>query len=324
VRRRGARRTKRYSAGWTESAVGGKLTGVIAIRRAATDADLNAWIHVRRLVVPDESAGTVESQRARESAERLLVVAELDGALAGSGYCDRSDLGDRFSLAPRVLPEMRRRGVGTALLECLAAHAARFEVDKVSATVEDEGSRAFAERFGFRERDRQLEQVKRLGSESPPQAAAEELEIVTVAERPELLEAVYPLALEGYADMATERRATISLEDWLREDATLPEGSYVALAAGEVVGYSGLRGHDNPGTVEDGLTVVRRDWRRRGLATLLKELELAWAGEHGYREVVTWTQQGNERMRLLNEKLGYAYRTVSVTMAARLPLREPV
>jgi mycothiol synthase len=86
--------------------------------------------------------------------------------------------------------------------------------------------------------------------------------------------------------MATERPATIPLEDWLRDEATLPEGSFAALMDGEIVGYSGLLRHDNPGTAEDGLTVVRRDWRRRGLASVLKEMELAWAAANGFAEVV--------------------------------------
>jgi mycothiol synthase len=68
------------------------------------------------------------------------------------------------------------------------------------------------------------------------------------------------------------------------------------------------------------LTVVRRDWRRRGLALALKRFELAWAAQNGVRELVTWTQRGNERMRRLNEQLGYEYRAVSLTMCARLPL----
>lgn len=98
----------------------------------------------------------------------------------------------------------------------------------------------------------------------------------------------------------------------------------MALLGGEVVGYSGLMRHDNPGTAEDGLTVVRRDWRRRGLASALKRLELAWAAAHGFTEIVTWTQRGNEGMRRLNERLGYEYRTESVTMVARLPLQKRV
>ena len=88
----------------------------LEIRPAHTDADLEAWIRVRRAVLPDESAGTVESLRAQESEERVLFLAEWQGELAGSGLADRSDMRMRFGVAPRVLPEFRRRGIGTALL----------------------------------------------------------------------------------------------------------------------------------------------------------------------------------------------------------------
>ena len=271
------------------------------------------------MVVPDESAGTVGQQRDRESEERLLLLAELDGELAGSGLADRSYLAGRFGVAPRVLPGFRRHGVGTAVLRELVAHAERFGVPEASALVDDDGSKAFAERFGFREADRQVEQVKVLGDEPPPQLPPG-IEVLTVAERPSLLEEAYPLACEGYADFATDAAASVSLEDWLREEATLPGGSFAALAEGEVVGYSGLMAHDNPGVAEDGLTVVRRDWRRHGLARALKRLELHWAAQNGLREVVTWTQRDNEGMRRLNELLGYEYRAISLTMCAALPL----
>jgi len=292
---------------------------MIVVRPAKTDADLEAWIRVRRAVIPTESAGTVEEHRARASKERLLLLAELDGELAGSGLADRSDLAGRFGVAPRVLPDFRRRGVGWALLRELVAHAHGFGVGEASAEVVDDGSRSFAERFGFRESDRQVEQVKTLGDEQPAELPSG-IEVVTVAERPALLEEAYPLACEGYADFATVGPVTVSLEDWLRDEATLPGGSFVALAGDEVVGYSGLMAHDNPGTAEDGLTVVRRDWRRRGLALALKRLELHWAAQNGVREVVTWTQRRNEGMRRLNELLGYEYRDVSLTMCAPLPL----
>ena len=43
-------------------------------------------------------------------------------------------------------------------------------------------------------------------------------------------------------------------------------------------------------------------------------MELAWAAANGIRLVYTWTQRGNDGMRLVNERLGYVYRQVSRTM----------
>jgi mycothiol synthase len=295
----------------------------IEVRQAETDADLAEFIRIRRALLPNESGGTLALMRADLAAnpDRRFYVAELDGEVVGSGLVSLSDLRDRFAVKVRVLPHARRRGVGTAILRELAAHASQFDGDKISAHLEEEESRPFAERFGFVETDRQVEQVKTLGDEPLPPALPAGIEAVTVAERPELLREAYPLACEGYHDMALEKPASISLADWLRDEATIPEGSFVALADGEIVAYSGLVDHDNPGVAEDGLTVVRRDWRRRGLATTLKRMELAWAADNGLREVVTWTQRGNEGMRRINELLGYEYRSVTMTMVAPLPLR---
>lgn len=293
----------------------------IEVRRAETDADLEAFIRIRRALLPNESGGTVELIRADLAAnpDRRFYVAELDGEVVGSGLISLSDLRDRFSVKVRVLPQARRRGVGTALLRELVIHATG---DKVGTHLEEEESRPFAERFGFRETDRQVEQVKRLGDEPVSPSPPKGIEVVTVAERPALLREAYPLASEGFHDMALEKPAQISLDTWLRDnEALLPAGSFVALADGEIVGFSGLVDHDNPGVAEDGLTVVRRDWRRRGLAMALKQMKLAWAAKHGVREVVTWTQRGNEGMRRINEMLGYEYRGVSITMVAPLPLK---
>jgi mycothiol synthase len=155
---------------------------MIALREAESDADLEDWIRVRRAVLPNESGGTVASLRAQAGPERRLLLAEFDGELAGSGLADRSDVSDRFFVTARVLPGARRRGVGTALLRSLAAHAERFDVQQVSTHLEEPEARGFAERFGFREIDRQVEQVKTLGDEPAP-PPLDGLEVMTIAER---------------------------------------------------------------------------------------------------------------------------------------------
>ena len=295
------------------------------VRPAETDADLDAYVAIANAAVPEDIPWDVRQQRERRERDprRLYLLAEVDGEPVAVGYAGPSDNAERGFVAPRVLPAARRRGLGRALLSRLADHLEQLGFDVAGSHVDgnDEGSLAFARRFGFEEVDRQVEQVRTLGdeprAESPPGVT-----FVSIADRPELLRQAHPLGVQGWADMATAEAVTISLEDWLAEEASFPEGSFVALADGDIVGYSGLcRLGDDPTLAEDGLTVVRRDWRRRGLATALKRAELHWAAANGIREIVTWTQRGNDGMRVANERLGYVYRAVSVTMRGPIPLR---
>jgi GNAT superfamily N-acetyltransferase len=240
------------------------------------------------------------------------------------GFAGPSDNADRGFVTPIVLPVARRRGIGTELLLRLADHLEQLGFEVAGAHVDgaDEGSLAFARRFGFEESGRQVEQVRMLGDE-PPAVPPPGVTFVTIAERPELLREAFPLGLQGWADMATEEPVSTSLEEWLSYEATFPEGSFVALADGEIVGYSGLcRLGGDPTAAEDGLTVVRRDWRRRGLAIALKRAELAWAAANGIKEIVTWTQQGNDGMRAANERLGYVYRQIVFNMHGAIPLQQ--
>jgi mycothiol synthase len=303
----------------------GSSSAPAEIRVAESDADLEAYVAVWNAAVPGDTPAVVEQQRDRLEREprRLYLLAERDSRPIGCGFAGPSDAAGRGFVAPRVFPAARRRGVGSQLIAHLGLHLERLGFEAAGAHVDgnDEGSLAFARRFGFAEVDRQVEQVRTIGEESPVEPPRG-VTFVTIAERPELLRAAHSLGVEGWADMATSEAVTISLEDWLAEEATFPEGSFVALVDGEIVGYSGLCRHgDDTTTAEDGLTVVRRDWRRRGLATALKRAELAWASAHGIKEVVTWTQRGNEGMRTANERLGYVYRSVSVSMRGRIPLQ---
>ena len=148
----------------------------------------------------------------------------------------------------------------------------------------------------------------------------EGIEFVSIEARPDLLEAAYPLAQEGYEDMPIEG-LDISVDSWLTEEATLPAGSFAALANGDVVGFASLlRWADDPTKAEHGLTVVRRDWRRRGLATALKERQIAWSARNGVRQLVTYTQTGNENMQAVNARLGYVMGAVTVAFTRSLPL----
>ena len=295
---------------------------VVTIDEVRTDADLEAWRQVRIAVVPHERADSVEQMRAKHRPGRLLLLARVDGEVVGSGVSDRSDLTGHASVTVRVLPPARRRGVGTALLRALNAHAVTLGFPAAVANADDEGSAAFAERFGFREIDRQIEQVRTIGNEPSP-VAPEGVTIVSVAERPDLWAAAYEsVAVEAFQDMALVSPVSASAEEWAREWITDPAAMFLALAGDEVIACAGLLpDEDEPHRAENALTAVRRDWRGRGVAAALKRATLVWAAAHGITEVYTWTQIGNADMRRLNEYLGYVTRHQSITMRADLPLR---
>jgi len=296
---------------------------MIELRAADSNDELEAWRRVRIAVLPDERTASVAEMRAAATPDTLLLLAEVDGDVVGCGIAKHTDTGNgRAFVQPRVVPDARRQGVGSVLLRALAAHAQKVGYTSAGANVEDPGSVAFADRFGFREVGRQVEQVYVVrGTEVPPVLPAG-IELVSLAERPDLhLRTYYELALEAFEDIPTPSPISITPELWEREWIALPEGSFVALGGGEIVGCAGLvRDADLPDRAENTLTAVRRDWRGRGVARALKESVVAWAAANGIRELYTWTQTGNESMRAVNEKLGYVTRDVAISVRRELPL----
>jgi GNAT superfamily N-acetyltransferase len=284
----------------------------LVIRPAITDADLDSWRLVRRTVLPNESTITIEQLRARESPHRLMLLAEVDGELAGHGFTDVSSYADGF-VVPRILPPFRRHGIGSAVLEALVDHARSVGHGSVASLTDEEAALSFAVVHRFREIDRQVEQVRPIDADEPDPPPFPGVTFTTLAEDPSLHRDAWVVAEQGYTDMKlVTGPARVTFEEWLGEDATLPGGSIVALADGRIVGWAGLVAFaDDPTRVENGLTAVDRAWRGRGLAAAMKRRQLRWAATHGITEIVTWTQMGNEAMQHVNVGLGYVTRSIA-------------
>jgi GNAT superfamily N-acetyltransferase len=285
-----------------------------------TDEDYEAWRNVRIAVLPGERTDTVEELRAQDMTTRVLMLARDGGAVVGSGIADKAETSGGGFAAPRVLPEHRRKGYGTALLRALADHCAALGLPEVRSSVDDLGSLAFAERFGFAEVDRQVEQVRAVGGEPTPPALPDGVDVVTLGEQPELWAASYErFGKEVLADFAVFEPLDVSADQWNAYWAGDP--MFLALHDGEVIGCAGLhRDADRPERAENSLTAVSRAWRGQGLAIHLKLRTLAWASAQAVSEIYTWTQARNAPMIALNRHLGYVDRSVSITVARHLPL----
>jgi len=282
------------------------LSGGLEIRRAELDSDFAGYAEVWNAITPSEPI-TADETRRRLAAQpwRLYVVAEQDGRIVGCGFAGRSDSAGRAFFAVRVLSEWRRRGIGTAVYEVCRPHAVELKATAISGRIaeDDLESLQWVANRGFVEVGRDVELIRELGDEAPP-AALDGIEIKEVAAADH--DAVYAVALECWPDMATpEPMPAPPYDDWAQEELRGPV-VFGAFDNDRLVGYAALVTRPAaPEVLEHGFTAVVRSHRGRGIATALKRTQLTWSAEHGYRELVTYTQEGNEAMRAINEKLGY-------------------
>src|SRR5581483_6429104 len=224
---------------------------MIELRVVATDADYESWAAIKTRVIPGEAI-TAEQLRASDEDGRLLLLAAADDVDAGCGVGSPSGFAGLAFFGVRVLPEQRGRGVARELVRALCDHARALGREGVNAFVHvtEPESIAVAEHYGLHEVDYQLQQARTVGDEPPAP-----LEVVSLdGRREELLRAAWPLAQEAWADLPLPGEVTYPLATWLRDEATVPAGSFVVFDGAAIVGYAGLVEHGDDGTAEHGLT----------------------------------------------------------------------
>jgi predicted GNAT family acetyltransferase len=179
--------------------------------------------------------------------DHVDLVARVDGEPVGSGFAaimpQRPDL---VTVLSTVLPDRRGRGAGTALYEAISDWTRKRELDVLEAVVSDEDpeSLAFAERRGFAEDRREKGVALQLTEiEPPPVEPPEGIEIVSWAERPDLVRGIYEVGLEANPDVpGWEDEIPEPFEDWLVNEmqgsGDKPEATFLALAGDEVVAYA--------------------------------------------------------------------------------------
>ena len=295
----------------------------IEIRVAETDAELEAWRQVRIAVLPDERCASVEWMRKLDDPRAASISSPSSTASSpGRGCRGRSDFG-YAGLHPRVLPDFRRRGVGTALLRALAAHAVdarlrpgrherrRSRLARVRRAVRRRRGRP-SDRTGAGRRARSPRPSSPTGSRSCPSPSAPSCWARGV--RP-----ARAAGVRGHGHVPTGRRRPAS-----SGSATGWPGPRECSS-----GSSAARSWAAPGS--NGTMTTAFAPRTRSPPCSAAGVD---AGSHGRSSrrrsrspprtacasIYTWTQTGNEGMRALNERLGYVYRSVSITVRADLPV----
>jgi mycothiol synthase len=296
--------------------------------RLFADRDYPAFVRIKRLAEQrDISVALAREQDGRwdhSRYERVRVVAadEEDAPLGyGEIYHEPSRFDPRrYFVRLAVDPRLRRQGIGGAIWTQL-----RAELDERAAKIAclwtDDGTacREFIVRRGFVEVVRSYEQVVALATAPLQLAAAEQavaahgirvetLSELLAREGDESLKRVHNLYTASRIDQPTLGTVTARpFEDWRREVFDelhgLPDAYFVASDGDRLVGCSAVHASGED-VLRILITGVLPEYRRQGIARLLKLRVHAWARAHGYREIHTST--ANVAVVALNTAIGYA------------------
>lgn len=279
--------------------------------RESTRADDAACFAVVRAAYPDfvtTEAGFAHRQVSLPAeAHARAWVWEEEGRVIGwsRGFYRFEESGGSATLNLSVAPAWRRRGIGSALLERALEHL--DDAPRVFAFTTEEG-RPFAERHGFRPT-----QTLRVSSVDPRTVDTSELDATDAELRavaavgPEQAFAVDSVAaLDVPADEPPDR---MEYEQWVRSYWESPDfdfgSSYAACVGGRAVAVSYVA-VDYPGArAANAFTGVLPEFRRRGLARLVKLAVIRHLAERGVALLVTDNDERNAPMLAVNQRLGF-------------------
>jgi Predicted acetyltransferase len=295
----------------------------------ASPEDYETASRIRCAVYPEypETAGEIrwsdEHQDPKCKWQRFF--AERDGRVVGSGsYGQSSGMYHprKFYVEVNVLPEYRGQGVGTVLYRHVLEALEPFDpIELHTDAREDDAPRLrYLARAGFTEKMRESESVIDVTAFDPADfredVAKVEAQGIMVrpfseldAEDPGARRKLHDLHWAVVQDIPHPDAITqVPFDVWVKRFESpnfLPEGNIVALDGDRYVGTSVLYRSSDPDLLDTGMTGVRREYRKRGIATAMKVRALAYARQYGVSKVRTCNEQNNKGMLGINYRLGF-------------------
>jgi GNAT superfamily N-acetyltransferase len=298
---------------------------------AASDANYAAAVGVVNAVYP-EYLDTVEDWRFEDAHRAPHIqmqrwLADLGGApVAYGNYSQFEGMyhPHKFSVFVAVLPAQQGQGIGAALYDLIVAAVERLGPISLRSRAREDMARStrFLRDRGYAEDMREWESRLDVDAFDPGPYAGHEaalrtegIRIATLAELlqkdPDCREKLWALDVELTGDVPHPEPHTPitreSFDAWVFGNPNfLPEGYFVALDGAHYVGSSALwNSKADPSELYTGLTGVRREYRRRGIALALKLRDIAYARQRGVKLIKTWNEKNNRGMLSINEALGF-------------------
>lgn len=241
-----------------------------------------------------------------------------------------------FNITVWVDPAWTGRGIGGALYRALEAFTREQGAKRLWAQHREDWPRSEAavRAAGFLEIGRERESSLDVESFDPrrfeslrARLEADGIEFTTLAKemeaRDDAVERLYEMAHAAEADqpMPEGARVNETFDEWRRgitdSPASDPGGIVIAKDGDRYVGYTALwfKEVGDPGT---SMTAVHPDYRRRGIATLVKVDAIAIVRGRGYKKMRTSNYHINDAMLAVNKKLGYVQQPGWIVSEKRL------
>lgn len=316
--------------------------------REFTANDYQGYADVVNAVYPEypetlEELRHTDEKRSDKTKFARFVATNGNGEIVGVGQYSQSLRlyhPHKFQLEVSVAPTIWGRGYGTALYHTLTEALTPHEPIGYRTFVREdhEHAKQFADSRGFAVVQREQESALDL-SGFDPATHSDELERATaqgirLASYTELkaetddLDALHRriedvLFTIGEDIPHSEPTQRIPYDEFLKrfdDPNFVPEAHFYALDTengGYFVGLSELWAPRNNPELHTGATGIRREYRKRGIATALKVHALTWAKQRGAPSIRTWNNENNPMLGI-NHRLGFKNQPAWLIMNKRL------
>ena len=280
-------------------------------------------------VYPDKVATAEDyieqDQNRHKKCKHRRWVAVADDSIIGTGTYTQNIYQyhpHKFKIWIGLKPEYQNKGIGSKLYDQISEALKQF--DPISIITETRDDMPHAVRFllsrEFKEFQKYSEPYLDVNSfDFTPYKSLEQklnsngIEIKTIRELesdPKRDRKLFELDNEIARDLPDEETSTpLDYESFektcLNATYIVPEAYFVAIDGDQYIGLSTLHKHKAEEDLEIGLTGVKRDYRRLGIATCLKIKAIEYAKKHQYSRIETENQSGNKPMLELNKRLGF-------------------
>lgn len=241
----------------------------------------------------------------------------------------------QFYLTLFVAPEAEGQGLGSALYARLLKALAPFGPTTLRAQVRETHAHAlrFAQKRGFTEEKRDFMATLTPATfddtpfaEAMDRFVAQGFTLRSLAELsndPAMRRKFYDLLSEVRQDVPRSAPATpIAFETFVKNSFGspdfFPEGSFVALDGERYIGLTQFWRGEATDELFTGLTAVKRDYRRRGVALALKVHALRFARSLGAPLIHTDNDSRNAGMIAINDALGFVRQPAYLSLVKRL------